>query len=364
MENPLNYFSELRDPRVERTREHLLEEILLIAIAAVLSGAESWNDMEDYGHAKREWLKTFLSLPSGIPSHDTFNRVFAALDPAELEKGFVDWVSSIARLTAGEVVAIDGKTLCGSRQPGQKAVVHMVSAWASANNLVLGQRKVDDKSNEITAIPKLLEALELSGTVVTIDAMGCQKAIAEKIVDKKADYILAVKDNQGHLLEEVKDSFRMLGADAVAEEIDCGHGRVERRNCSVIADTSLVEQAAQWPLLRGLVRIEAERYHKVSGKTEREIRYYITSLRPDAARLNAAIRQHWGIENKLHWALDVSFGEDRSRKRAGYAAQNFSILNRIALNLLKQEKTSKRGIKGKRLKAGWDHDYLLKLLGI
>lgn len=364
MENPLSYFSELRDPRVERTREHLLEEILLIAIAAVLSGAESWNDMEDYGHAKREWLKTFLSLPSGIPSHDTFNRVFAALDPAELEKGFVDWVCSIARLTAGEVVAIDGKALCGSRQPGQKAVVHMVSAWASANNLVLGQRKVDDKSNEITAIPKLLEALELSGTVVTIDAMGCQKTIAEKIVDKKADYILAVKDNQGHLLEEVKDSFRMLAADAVAEEIDCGHGRVERRRCSVIADTSLVEQAAEWPSLRGLVRIEAERYHKVSGKSEREIRYYITSLQPDAARLNAAIRQHWGIENKLHWALDVSFGEDQSRKRAGYAAQNFSVLNRIALNLLKQDKTSKRGIKGKRLKAGWDHLYLLKLLGI
>lgn len=364
MENPLSYFSELRDPRVERTREHLLEEILLIAIAAVLSGAESWNDMEDYGHAKREWLKTFLSLPSGIPSHDTFNRVFAALDPAELEKGFVDWVCSIARLTAGEVVAIDGKALCGSRQPGQKAVVHMVSAWASANNLVLGQRKVDDKSNEITAIPKLLEALELSGTVVTIDAMGCQKTIAEKIVDKKADYILAVKDNQGHLLEEVKDSFRMLAADAVAEEIDCGHGRVERRRCSVIADTSLVEQAAEWPSLRGLVRIEAERYHKVSGKSEREIRYYITSLQPDAARLNAAIRQHWGIENKLHWALDVSFGEDQSRKRAGYAAQNFSVLNRIALNLLKQDKTSKRGIKGKRLKAGWDHQYLLKLLGI
>ncbi len=364
MENPLSYFSVLRDPRVERTREHLLEEILLIAIAAVLSGAESWNDMEDYGHAKREWLKTFLSLPSGIPSHDTFNRVFAALDPAELEKGFVDWVCSIARLTAGEVVAIDGKALCGSRQPGQKAVVHMVSAWASVNNLVLGQRKVDDKSNEITAIPKLLEALELSGTVVTIDAMGCQKAIAEKIVDKKADYILAVKDNQGHLLEEVKDSFRMLAADAVAEEIDCGHGRVERRRCSVIADTSLVEQAGEWPSLRGLVRIEAERYHKVSGKSEREIRYYITSLKPDAVRLNAAIRQHWSIENKLHWALDVSFGEDQSRKRAGYAAQNFSILNRIALNLLKQEKTSKRGIKGKRLNAGWNHEYLLKLLGI
>jgi len=293
MENPPKYFAELRDPRVERTREHLLEEILLIAIAAVRSGAESWNDIEDYGHAKREWLKTFLTLPSGIPSHDTFNRVFTDLDPVELEQGFVAWVSSIARLTAGEVVSIDGKSLRGARQTSGKAMVHMVSAWASANNLVLAQRKVDDKSNEITAIPKLLETLELSGTVVTIDAMGCQKTIAEKIVEKQADYILAVKDNQGHLLEEVKDSFRMLEAASVAEEIDCGHGRVERRTCAVIADTSLVEQARQWPTLRGLVRIEAERYHKVSGKTEREIRYYITSLKPDAVRLNAAIRQHW-----------------------------------------------------------------------
>jgi len=364
MENPLKYFSELRDPRVERTREHLLEEILLIAIAAVLSGAESWNDIEDYGDAKQEWLKTFLRLPFGIPSHDTFNRVFSSLDPAELEKGFVAWVSSIARLTAGEVVSIDGKSLRGARQGSDKAIVHMVSAWAGANNLVLGQRKVDDKSNEITAIPKLLQALELSGTVVTIDAMGCQKVIAAKIVEKKADYILAVKENQGHLLEEVKDSFRMLEAESVAEEVDCGHGRVEQRTCAVIADISLVEQAAEWPAVQGLVRIEAERYHKVSGRTERETRYYITSLKPDARQWNTAIRQHWGIENKLHWVLDVAFREDHSRKRAGHAAQNFSLLNRIALNLLRQEKTSKRGVKGKRLKAGWDHEYLLKLLGI
>lgn len=364
MDNPMQYFAELRDPRVERNREHVLEEILLIAIAAVLSGAESWNDMEDYGHAKLDWLKSFLVLPSGIPSHDTFNRVFAALDPEQLEKGFVGWVSSIAKLTAGEVVAIDGKALCGTREPGQKAIVHMVSAWANSNNLVLAQRKVDEKSNEITAIPKLLDALALQGTVVTIDAMGCQRTIAEQIVTKKADYILAVKENQGHLLEEIKDSFRMLAAHSVDEEIDCGHGRVERRTCSVIADTSLVEKAAEWASLQGLVRIQAERYHKISGKTEREIRYYITSLKPDATRLNSAIRQHWGIENKLHWVLDVGFGEDASRKRAGHAAQNFSILNRIALNLLKQDKSSKRGIKGKRLKAGWDHAYLLKLLGI
>ncbi len=364
MDNPLKYFAELRDPRVERNREHMLEEVLLIAIASVLSGAESWNDMEDYGKAKLLWLKTFLKLPSGIPSHDTFNRVFAALDPEQLEKGFVAWVGSIAKLTAGEVVAIDGKALCGTREPGTKAIVHMVSAWAEGNGLVLAQRKVDEKSNEITAIPKLLDALELSGTVVTIDAMGCQKSIAEKIAAKKADYILAVKQNQGSLLDGVKDSFQMLAVDAVEEEIDCGHGRVETRRCSVIADLSLVEKAAGWPSLQALVRIQAERHHKATGRTETETRFYITSLKPDAARLNRAIRQHWGIENKLHWMLDVGFGEDLSRKRAGHSAQNFSLVNRIALNMLKQDKSSKRGIKGKRLNAAWDHPYLLKLLGV
>ena len=280
------------------------------------------------------------------------------------------WVSSIAKLTAGEVVAIDGKTLCGTREAGKKALVHMVSAWASANNLVLAQRKVDEKSNEITAIPKLLNALELAGTVVTVDAMGCQRDIASLIIEKKADYVLAVKDNQGLLAEQVRDSFLLLSSDAVAEDIDCagnpqsGSGRVEQRRCSVIADLSMIEKAAEWASLQGLVRIESERYHKATGKTEREIRYYITSLRPDAARLNSVIRQHWGIENKLHWVLDVGFSEDLDRKRAGHAAQNFSLLNRIALNLLKQETTFKRGIKGKRLKAAWNHPYLLKLLGI
>jgi len=240
----------------------------------------------------------------------------------------------------------------------------MVSAWAEGNGLVLAQRKVDEKSNEITAIPKLLDALELAGTVVTIDAMGCQRSIAAKIVEKKADYVLAVKDNQGLLAEQVWDSFLLLKSDAVAEEIDCGHGRVEQRKCSVIADLSLIEKASEWASLQGLVRIESERYHKATGKTEREIHYYITSLIADAVRLNSVIRQHWGIENKLHWVLDVGFGEDLDRKRAGHSAQNFSVLNRIALNLLKQDKSSKRGVKGKRLKAAWNHPCLLKLLGI
>jgi predicted transposase YbfD/YdcC len=363
MKSPLSYFSELRDPRVERTREHLLEEILLMALAAVLSGAGSWNEIEGYCKAKSLWLKSFLKLPGGIPSHDTFNRVISALDPAEFERGFEAWVGSIAKLTAGEVVAIDGKALRGTREAGKATLVHLVSAWASANNLVLAQRRVEEKSNEITAIPKLLDALALSGTVVTLDAMGCQKSIAEKIVAKQADYILAVKENQGHLLEEIKDSFRMLAADAVAEEIDCERGRVESRRCSVIADLSLVEKAAEWASLQGLVRIEAERCHKATGRIERETRFYITSLKPEAERLNRAIRQHWSIENKLHWALDVSFGEDLDRKRAANAAQNFSVLNRIALNLLQQDKTTKLGIKGKRLKAGWDNDYLLQILG-
>jgi predicted transposase YbfD/YdcC len=363
MENPLKYFADLRDPRVERTREHLLEEILLMSIAAVLGGATSWNEIEDYGKAKHQWLKGFMLLPGGIPSHDTFNRVISALDPMELEKGFADWVVSIARLTVGEVVAIDGKTLRGTGGGGKKALVHMVSAWANSNNLVLAQRKVDDKSNEITAIPKLLEALELAGTVVTIDAMGCQREIASRIVAKEADYVLAVKENQPNLLADIKDSFQMLAADSIDEEIDCGHGRVERRRCAVVADLSLLEKPVEWASLQGLVRIQSERYHKATGKTEREIRYYITSLKTDAGRLNRAIRQHWGIENKLHWALDVSFGEDLDRKRAGNAAQNFSLLNRIALNLLKQDKTCKLGLKGKRLKAGWDDQYLLHLLG-
>jgi predicted transposase YbfD/YdcC len=364
MKNPLKYFSEVSDPRVERNREHRLDEILLIAIAAVLSGAESWNDIAEFGREKLAWLQTFLTLPGGIPSHDTFNRVFAALDPEQLEAGFVAWVSSLAKLTAGGVVAIDGKTLRGTRETGSKALVHMVSAWSEAHNLVLGQRKVDEKSNEIRAIPKLIEALELAGTVVTVDAMGCQREIAAHIVAKKADYVLALKGNQGLLAEQVKDSFALLPAASVATEVDCGHGRVEQRTCSVIGDLSLIEKAAEWNSLACLVRIDAERFHKATGKTERETRYYISSLRPQAERLNTVIRQHWGIESKLHWWLDVAFREDHSRKRAGNSAQNFSAITKIALNLLKQDKSSTRGIKGKRLKAAWSQDYLGQLLGI
>ncbi len=362
MTNPLQYFSELTDPRVERTRRHHMEDILFIAIAAILCGAGSWDEMERFGKAKKAWLKSFLRLPHGIPSHDTFNRLFQSLSPEELEKSFISWVSSIAQRSQGEVVAVDGKSLRGTRSADGKSIVHMVSAWAGANNLVLGQCKVDAKSNEITAIPELLRVLELTGATVTIDAIGCQKQIASQIVEQKGDYLLAVKENQPTLLADIRDSFQMLTADSVDEQIDCGHGRVETRRCSVLGDLTLLDNGDQWASLHSIVRLEATRFHKTTGKEERETRYYISSLTPHAARINTAIRQHWGIENKLHWVLDVAFREDLSRKRAGNAAQNFSLLNRIALNLLRQDKSSRLGIHGKRLAAAWDHDYLLKLL--
>ena len=362
MENPINYFTNLTDPRVERTKEHLLDDIVFIAIASVICGAESWNDMEDYGKNKEPWLKGFLQLPNGIPSHDTFNRVFSTLDPGELEKCFLDWVRSVSRLTKGEVVSIDGKSICGSRDKGSKSIVHMVSAWANANHMVLGQVKVNEKSNEITAIPKLLEVLELEGCIVTIDAMGCQREIAKKIIKKKADYILAVKGDQGSLEEGVKDTVRFARPIDEDEHVDSGHGRIETRKCYLYNDFSHIEESSKWENLKAIVKIEAERYIKSTGQTQKETRLYITSCEYRAKTISSAIRAHWGVENSLHWVLDVSFGEDASRKREGHSAQNFSILNRIALNLVKNEQSKKRSVKGKRLDAGWNNDYLLKIL--
>ncbi len=364
MHSPLLFFSGLTDPRIERTKAHLLEDILFIAITSVICGAESWNDMELFGKAKEKWLRTVLKLPEGIPSHDTFNRVFSLLDPKELEAGFLQWTRSVAKLTEGEVVSIDGKSIRGSRSGGKKSIVHMVSAWASENSIALGQLKADDKSNEITAIPELLKLLALKGCIVTIDAMGCQKNIAAAIADKEADYILALKENQGCLLRQTKDSFRFLEAKTVSEETDAGHGRVETRVCSAIDDLSMIRANKGWKNLRSVVRIESERYIKATGESEKETRYYISSLPADAGLLNKSIRSHWKIENSLHWVLDVAFNEDHSRKRAGYAAQNFSVINRIVLNLLKNELTVKQGIKSKRLKAGWDEQYLLKIVNI
>jgi len=364
MESPISYFSDLVDPRVDRTKAHLLDDIIFIAIASVLCGAETWNDMETFGKSKEGWLREFLKLPEGIPSHDTFNRVFSLLDSAELETSFLQWTSSVAQLTEGEVISIDGKSICGSRDKGNKSIVHMVSAWAGINHIVLGQRKVDAKSNEITAIPELLKLLVLKGCIVTIDAMGCQKEIAKEIIDKEANYILGLKGNQGNLLQQTEDSFRFLEAKSIDHNIDVGHGRVEQRKCSVIDDLSMIEKKDDWKNLKCLVRVEAERYIKASSKTENETRYYISSLPADAQLLSNSIRSHWGVENSLHWVLDVAFNEDNSRKRAGNAAQNFSVLNRIALNILKNETATKVGVKGRRLKAGWDNEYLKKIFKI
>jgi predicted transposase YbfD/YdcC len=322
MESPISYFSDMKDPRIDRTKKHLLLDIIVIAILSVLCGADTWNDMEEFGKAKEAWLRTFLKLPGGIPSHDTFNRVFSLLDPKQLQERFIQWTRSVAILTEGEVISIDGKSICGSRDKNKKSIVHMVSAWAGVNNIVLGQVKVDDKSNEITAIPELLKLLVLKGCIVTIDAMGCQKDIAEAIISQEADYILALKGNQGNLLEQTEDSFRFLKTQSVSEDIDVGHGRIERRVCTVINDLSMIEQKEQWKNLHSLVRIDAERYIKSTGKTENETRYFISSLPADASLLNKSIRSHWGIENSLHWILEVAFDEERSRKREGHAAQN------------------------------------------
>jgi len=362
MKTPIDYFSNLEDPRVDRTKEHLLEDIIFITIAAVICGAETWNDIENYGKAKESWLTQFLRLPNGIPSHDTFNRLFSSLDPQCLEDSFLEWIKDVADLTRGEVVSIDGKSLRGTRDKGAKSIVHMVSAWASQNQLSLGQVKVENKSNEITAIPRLLHVLAIKGCIVTIDAMGCQTEIARKIIEKGADYILAVKGNQGSLENEIEDTVRFSVHVDQWEDSDFGHGRIETRKCFVYTDLSHIDKPERWPELKSIIKIESVRYIKCEAKEERECRLYISSLRPDAKTIGESIRNHWGIENSLHWVLDVAFGEDKSRKRTGYSAQNFAIINRIALNLLKNDKSKKRSIKGKRLDAGWDNDYLIRIL--
>lgn len=358
----MDYLSALPDPRVDRTKEHLLEDIVFITISAVICGADTWNDIEAYGDSKQEWLSGYLKLPNGIPRHDTFNRFFSALDSKAFERCFLDWISGVARLTEGEVVAIDGKAIRGSRDRGARSAIHMVSAWAGANGLVLGQVKTDEKSNEITAIPELLKVLELRGCLVTIDAMGCQTAVVEQIVSGGADYLIAVKGNQGQLLQDIEDTVRFCKPGSLDQEVDSGHGRVETRRCSVYTDLSHIQNPARWPRLAAVVCVEADRHIKSTGTVHTEKRYYITSVQAGAAHINRAVRSHWGIENSLHWVLDVAFREDGSRKRDGNAAENFSLLCRIALNLIKNEKSTKRSVKGKRLDAGWNNDYLLRIL--
>jgi predicted transposase YbfD/YdcC len=371
----MDHFALLTDPRSDHTKRHYLLDLLTIALCAIISGADEWVAMAEYGNAKREWLDTFLDLPNGIPSHDTFGRVFAALDADEFERCFLAWVHSTVALTDGAIVAVDGKTVRRAHDRGAgKAAIHMVSAWASANRLVLAQRAVDEKSDEITAIPALLDLLLLKGCIVTIDAMGCQTDIAARIVDKGADYVLALKENQEGIYRETvhlfADAHATDGADYMidrAETIDGGHGRVEIRRYWTISDPQTLthlDPDGGWPGLRAIGMVTAERREKgkgAAGKVTRETRYYLTSL-VDADEFGRAVRSHWGIENGLHWVLDIAFREDESRARAGASATNLVVLRHIAVNLLKQERTAKVGIKNKRLKAAWDERYLLKVL--
>jgi len=358
-------FGNIEDFRRSHRKVYELESILLIGIISVICGANSWNEMESYAQSKEEFLRSFLDLPNGIPSHDTFNRVFSNIDSEQFETCFIEWVSTLADLQPREVIAIDGKTIRGAKSGGEKSPVHMVSAWANENNLVLGQVKVSEKSNEITAIPKLLEVLALKDTIVTIDAMGCQTDIAKKIIKKNADYVLAVKGNQEQLHQDIEDEFRFAKNITfdLLESLD--HGRIETRKCSVITDFQFIEDNNKWENLKTIIRIESIREFKNSEKLpEQATRYYISSLTAEPKDFQKAIRSHWGIENKLHWTLDVAFSEDASRKRTKNASQNFSILNKIALNLLKNEKTSKIGVKSRRMKAGWDNHYLIKVLNL
>jgi len=357
-------FSQIDDPRSDINKLHKLEDILLIGIISVICAADTWKNMETYAKAKEEFLRSFLELPNGIPSDDTFNRVFSSIDSEQFEACFVDWVSRLVNLTDGEVIPIDGKTIRGAKANGKKSPFHMVSAWATNNNLVLGQVKVSEKSNEITAIPKLLELITVKGCTVTIDAMGCQQEIASKIIDQEANYILAVKENQKQLHQDIVDEFRFGENILIDISAELDHGRIETRKCSVITNFKFIENSEEWTGLKSIIKIESIREFKNSDKpTETAIRYYISSLMSEAKQLQNAIRLHWGIENKLHWVLDVAFSEDASRKRAGNASQNFSVLSKIALNLLKNETSERQGIKGKRLKAAYDQNYLIKILG-
>ena len=358
---------EVPDPRVERTKLHRFEDILIIALCALLCGAESFEDMQLFGEAKRPWFSTFLELPHGIPSHDTFNRLFAALDSRKFLEAFMRWTQSLRETLAGEVVAIDGKALRRAIDAGQSPKV-IVNAWATGNGLVLGQRKVDEKSNEITAVPELLRTLELAGCIVTLDAMGCQKEIAREIRNADADYVLALKGNQGTAHREIQsylDDAISRGCPELVfdEQVDKGHGRLEIRRCWQSENILWFEDRHLWEDLRSVAVIEAVR--EINGKLSTERRYYLSSLTANPVRFNQTVRSHWEVENQLHWVLDVVFNEDQSRARTGNAAENLATLRRWSLNLLKADHLKpKCSLKGRKKIAGWDNAYLLHLLGV
>lgn len=365
------HFSVLPDPRVDRTKLHKLSDIITIVICAVICGAETWVDIADFGRAKEPWLRTFLELPNGICSHDTFGRVFAALDPGAFERCFQAWITALAGSAEGKLIAIDGKTIRRSLDRANgKAAIHMVTAWVHENHAAFGQIRTEDKSNEITAIPKLLEMLNLKDATVTIDAMGCQKDIAQKVLDKGGQYVLAVKSNHETLYEDIRlflddaieQGFAGIEHD-VYELTEKGHGRIERRRCWTTSQIGWLGQRHQWPGLQSIAAVDSRR--QIGEKITTQRRYFISSLPARTAqRIAQAVRKHWSIENELHWSLDVCFGEDQSRARIGNAAENLSRVRRLALTLLKQEKTAKVGVKAKRLMAGWDEKYLLRVLRI
>jgi predicted transposase YbfD/YdcC len=337
--------------------------MLLIALCAIISGADSWTHVAEYGRSKQQWLSQFLSLPNGIPSHDTFGRVFAMLDPKGFENFFSRWVQDLAESIKAKTVSIDGKTLRGSKDSANgKAAIHMVSAWAADVGLVLGQLKTDAKSNEIIAIPELIKTLALEGAVVTIDAMGCQKKIARTIIDQKADYVIQVKDNQKRLHEDIGLFFQDPGNAALDcfETIDGDHGRIETRRYVTTGDISWLQGKQLWSGIETIAMVTRER--DINGTVSREKSYYISSLKNDAVTVAKSIRAHWGIENSLHWCLDIGFREDHCRVRKDHAPENMGILRHMALNLLKREKSLKGGIQTKRLKAAWDHSYLQRIL--
>lgn len=364
-----DHFAVIQDPRIDRTLRHKLIDIMTIAICAVICGADGWVGIETYGCAKYEWLKTFLELPNGIPSHDTFARVFAQINPQQFQECFLCWMKSIQKITEGEVVAIDGKTLRGSydNNSDQSAIV-MVSAWATTNKLVLGQVKVDEKSNEITAIPELLKVLELSGCIVTIDAIGCQKEIVRLITQENADYVITLKKNQGNLYDEVEKLFKSgisTGFEGLKHSTykteETGHGRHEIRHYVMLSGIgSRLDPDLVWSNFKSVGMVESVR--SLDGKTTVETRYFISSLEENAKKIANCVRSHWGIENSLHWVLDVALKEDDCRIRKDNAPQNFAVLRQIAVNLLGKEKRIKRGIKNKQFLAAMDNNYLTQIL--
>lgn len=366
----LAYFGSLPDPRIERCKRHQLLDIISIGICAVICGADSYVEMEEFGRAKREWFETFLELENGVPSHDTFRRVFGKLKPTEFQRCFLGWIESVQELTKGEVIAIDGKALRGSfERTTNTLALRMVSAWATRNSLVLGQVKTAEKSNEITAIPRLLNLLDIEGCTVTIDAMGCQKEITRQIIEQKGDYCISLKGNQGILHEEVREYFAWARARnfkeltyTSAEAVEKDHGRIEVRRCWSVEDVDWLRDKEEWSGLRSICAVEAERSEVTTQKQSIETRYFISSLAGDARELMSVVRKHWAIENSLHWVLDVAFREDQCQIRKDNGAENFALLRHIAINLLKREKTAKVGVKIKRNKAAWDTNYLLKVL--